>query len=86
MTAEDLDQWARQAGTLAFEQRLEAAIQETKDIWAEQGYTSDTAEATMRLNTVALAQIAMLQQILQIVEDMRIKPILAGNEEEDSNE
>lgn len=39
------------------------------ETWAQAGYTGETAEDTMRLNTVALAGVDMLAQVVALIDE-----------------
>lgn len=72
---EDWDQWARQPMTQAFQRKLQATVEETKEAWARTHFTGETQETTMRLNTVALAGVDVLRQVIDMVEDCKLQEI-----------
>lgn len=69
MTKQDWKAWARDPVTHAFVQLLRARRADAMETWAQAGYTGETAEDTMRLNTVALAGVDMLAQVVALIDE-----------------
>ena len=75
LSPQDKDQWARSLATAGFVMELQEAIQVTKDNWAAGHYTGETAEQTMMLNVQALSGVAVLQQVLNLIEERKLVAI-----------
>ena len=84
LTPQDKDQWARSPGTQAFAAQLLRTIEETKERWSHGHFTGETAVETAALNNQAVAQIDMLRQVIEQVEDWKI--IATAIEKENEND
>ena len=73
ITPQEWDEWARHPLTLAFRKELQATVAASKDKWALAYYTGDTAEETLRLNTVAIAGVDMLQQVCEQIDEKKLE-------------
>ena len=85
LTPSDWDGWARSAVTQAFAQSLQETIQETCENWSFEKYLGKDAAETQALNVQALASVSVLRQVVQMIEDAKILPVLpdVGNEHDD---
>jgi hypothetical protein len=79
---QDWDQWAHNPLTQAFRARLQETLEESKTIWSEGGYTGASYEETHRLNTVALAGVDMLSQVIAQIDECELELDWKGNENE----
>ena len=82
LTPQDKDQWARSPGTVAFYEHLRETMEVTKERWVMGHFEGATTDETGKLNAVARAGVDVLRQVLDVIDDHRIKPVI-GNEDED---
>lgn len=73
MSQADLDQWARSPATQEFRARLVAAVEDSKEAWAAAHYTSEDPRVTERLNTVAIAGVDMLRQVIAKIDELKLQ-------------
>lgn len=86
LNPQDKDQWARSPGSQEFAQQLLRTIEETKERWSHGHFTGETAAETAALNNQAVAQIEMLRQVVDMIEDWKIVAVPAINEEESNDD
>ena len=55
--------WKAQDDTKAVFKYFEAVRKETMDIWASGGFTAESAEGTMQLNSEAIGMVKVLNDI-----------------------
>lgn len=76
ISPQDWDQWARNPITQAFVRTLNETVEEAKEAWAVTAFTSEDRHVTARLNTVALAGVDMLRQVMRRIEDCKIVAVV----------
>lgn len=69
------EEWYRDPVTQEFLENLKASREATKENWANQMYhIAENAEYSARLNLYALAEIDMLQKVINMIEEARPQP------------
>ena len=75
ITSHEWEHWANNPCTKAFVERLRGDIETTKGQWAAQAFVNfGDAVASDRNNLYALAGIDILEQVIEMVDDMRPQP------------
>jgi hypothetical protein len=71
VTDRDRQEWAHSPVTQEFLAGLSESKLETMLTWSREGYTQDTAEGTLQANAKALGGVAVLDQVVELVESYK---------------
>ena len=64
------DEWSRNSVTQAFKAELNETIEKAKEAWSHGAYTGGDADV---YNTMALAGVDMLRQVMDLIEEKKIE-------------
>ena len=71
ITDRDRNEWAHSAVTQEFLAGLSESKLETMLTWSKEGYTQETAEGTLQANAKALGGVAVLDQVIDLIEEYK---------------